>query len=174
MKSKFISPLVCGFGAAVLTIVPGLKEIGCCLIIPLAAGLSLYLYQKSNKSTDIIKAKQAVIFGLLTGLFSALFSVFFEVLFIAIFRTNDFVRSLPEMETAFKSFPFIQQSLLDEVFKIYKQMAKDIQTKGFSLSYTVYYFIATSFTSLIFGLLGGLLGMAFINRRNKNLSNKEF
>lgn len=167
MKNKFISPLVCGFGAAVLTVVPGLKEIGCCLIIPFAAGLSLYLYQKSNKSTEKISGKQAVMFGLLTGIFSAVFATFFEILFTAIFLTNDFVKSLPQVEIAFRSLSIVSQNLLDEVFKIYKGMADDIQTKGFSLSYTIYFFIATSFTSLIFGLIGGLIGMAFINRKIK-------
>lgn len=166
MKSKFISPLVCGFGASVLTVVPGLKEIGCCLIIPFAAGLSLYLYQKSNKSKEKILGKQAVVFGLLTGVFSAVFATFFEIMFTAIFQTNDFVKSLPQVEVAFRSFA--PQNLLDQVFKMYKMMAGDIQTKGFSLSYSIYFFMATSITSLIFGLMGGLLGMAFINRRNKN------
>ena len=155
MKSKFISPLVCGFGASVLTIVPGLKEISCCLIIPFAAGLSLYLYQK------------AVIFGLMTGIFSAVFATLFEITFTAIFQTNDFVKSLPQVEIAFRSFA--PQNLLDEVFKIYKKMTDDIQTKGFSLSYSIYFFMATSITSSIFGLIGGLLGMAFINRRNKRI-----
>jgi hypothetical protein len=169
MKSKFISPLVCGFGASVLTVVPGFKEIGCCLIIPLAAGLSLFLYQKSGKSTEMISTKQAIVFGLLTGIFSALFATFFEVLFTALFRTNDFVKSLPQLETAFKSFA--PQNLLDEVFRIYKNMASVIHAKGFSLSYTIYFFMATSITSLIFGLIGGLIGMAFLNRRNKNILN---
>ena len=168
MKNKFISPLVCGFGASVLTIIPGLKEIGCCLIIPSAAALSLYLYQKSNKSTEIISGKQAVIFGLLTGIFYAIFTTFLEILFTAIFQTNDFVKSLPQVEITFRSLSIVPQNLLDEVFKIYKKMAGDIQTKGFSLSYTIYFFMATSITSLIFGLMGGLLGMAFINRRNKS------
>jgi hypothetical protein len=165
MKSKYISPLVCGFGASVLTIVPGLKEIGCCLIIPFAAGLSLYLYQRSNKLTDQIKVNQAIPFGLLTGLFSALFAVFLEVLFTAIFKSNDFVKALPELEIAFRNI--VPQNLLNEVFKIYKAMADDIKSNGFSLSYTLYYFVATSFTSLIFGMVGGLLGMVFLNRKSK-------
>lgn len=169
MKSKYISPLVCGFGASVLTIVPGFKEIGCCLVIPFAAGLSLYLYQKSNKEKEIISIKQALVFGLLMGIFSAIFATFFEVLFSAIFNTNDFVKSLPQLETAFKSFA--PQNLLDEVFKIYKNMADDIKINGFSLSYTIYYLLATSITSLIFGMIGGIVGMAFLNRRNKNILN---
>ena len=169
MKSKYISPLVCGFGAAVLTVVPGLKEIGCCLIIPFAAGLSLYLHQKANSDTGHISAKTAIIYGLLTGVFSGVFATLFEILFTAIFHYNDFVKSLPEIEIAFRSFA--PKNLLDEVFKIYKNMAKDIQTNGFSFSYSIYFFIATSFTSLIFGLIGGLIGMAFINKRIKNILN---
>ncbi len=167
MKRKYISCLVCGFGASVLTIVPGLKEVGCCLIIPFAAGLSLFLYQKSNNNNELISTKQAIAFGLLTGIIAALFATFFEILFTGIFLTNDFVKSLPQVEIAFRSFA--PQNLLDEVFKIYSKMAEDIQTKGFSLSYSIYFFIATSFTSLIFGLIGGLVGMAFLNKKNKNI-----
>ena len=126
----------------------------------------MYLYQKSNQRVEKISGKQAVIFGLLTGAVSAVFATFFEILFTAIFQTNDFVKSLPQVEIVFRSFA--SQNLLDEVFKIYKSMAGDIQTKGFSLSYSIYFFMATSITSLIFGLMGGLLGMAFINRRNKS------
>lgn len=165
MKNKFISPLVCGFGASVLTIVPGLKEIGCCLIIPFAGALSLLLYQKSNNDISAITSKQAAIFGLMTGVFSAVFATLLEILFTAIFFTNDFVKSLPQLEVAFKSFA--PQNLLDEVFKIYKNMARDIVSKGFSLSYSIYFFLATSITSLIFGLIGGFVGMALLNRKNK-------
>lgn len=88
-------------------------------------------------------------------------------MFTGIFLTNDFVKSLPQVEIAFRSFA--PQNLLDEVFRIYSKMAEDIQTKGFSLSYSIYFFIATSFTSLIFGLIGGLVGMAFLNKKNKNI-----
>lgn len=166
MKSKYVSPLVCGFGASVLMVVPGLKEIGCCLIIPFAAGLSLFLYQKSNKSAERISAKNAVLFGLSTGIFSAFFATLFELIFTGIFHTNEFVKSLPEVEVMFRSFA--PQNLLDEIFAMYKKMANDIRANGFSLSYTIYFFAATSITSTIFGLIGGLIGMAFINKRNKN------
>lgn len=168
MKSKFISPLVCGFGASVLTIVPGLKEIGCCIIIPFAAGFSLYLYQKSNKSDEPITGKQAVWFGLMTGAFTAVFSTLLEVAFTFILFSNDFVKTLPQVESTFRSFA--PQDLLDAVFRIYKKMADDIQTKGFSLSYTIYFFFATLLTSLTFGLIGGLIGMSYINKRNTNIS----
>lgn len=167
MKSTYISPLVCGFGASVLMVVPGLKEIGCCLIVPFAAGLSLFLYQKSNKITERISVKNALIFGLLTGIFSAVFATLFEILFTGIFHTNEFVKSLPEVEIMFRSFA--PQNLLDEIFTMYKKMASEIRTNGFSLSYTIYFFAATSITSTIFGLIGGLIGMAVINKRNKNL-----
>lgn len=165
MKSKYISPLVCGFGASVLTVVPGLKEIGCCLIIPAASGLSLLLYQKSIGSKELISVKQALLFGILTGIYYAVFATGFEIFFTALFHSNDFVKSLPQVESSFQNF--IPKDLTDAVFKIYKKMAHDIQTSGFSLTYTIYFFIATSITSLIFGVVGGLVGMAFINKRNR-------
>lgn len=167
MKSKYISPLVCGFGASVLMVVPGLKEIGCCLITPFAAGLSLFLYQRSIKSSENISGTQAVVFGLLTGTFLTIFTTAFELLFTGLFHTNEFVKSLPEVETAFKSFA--PPDLITEVFKIYKGMADEIKLYGFSISYSIYFFLATAISSLIFGLIGGLLGMVFLNRRNKGI-----
>lgn len=169
MKSKLIAPLVCAFGASVLTIVPGLKEIGCCLIIPAAAGLSLFLFQKSIGSKELITAKQAVLLGFLTGFFYAIFATGFEIFLTALFYTNDFVKSLPQVENSLRNF--IPHDLTEEVFKIYKKMANDIITSGFSLVYAIYFFLATSITSLIFGIIGGLAGMAFINKRRKDIIN---
>lgn len=169
MRSNYLSPLICGFGASVLTVIPGLKEIGCCLIIPFASALSLYLFQKANNSTELVSVKQAITFGLLTGIFYALFAAIFETLFTALFFTNDFVKSLPQVQETMQSFA--SKDILDSVFNIYNKMAEDIQTKGFSFTYTVYFFLATSFTGVIFGLIGGLVGMAFINKRNRNITN---
>jgi len=169
MRSNYLSPIICGFGASVLTVIPGLKEIGCCLIIPFASALSLYLHQKANKSTELISLKQALVFGLLTGIFYAFFGTIFETLFTALFFTNDFVKSLPQVQETMQSFA--SKDILYSVFNIYNKMAEDIQTKGFSFTYTVSFFLATSFTGVIFGLIGGLVGMAFINKQNRNITN---
>ena len=71
---KYFPPLVCGFGAAVISTIPGVKSIGCCLIIPVAAWLSLVLNEKINKVKPPVTAVNALFFGLLTGLFAAIFS----------------------------------------------------------------------------------------------------
>ena len=48
MNKKYLSALVCGFGAAVLTTIPGMESIACCTLVPIAAGISIFLYKKSN------------------------------------------------------------------------------------------------------------------------------
>lgn len=164
MSSKsYISPLVCGFGAAVLSIVPGLKGIACCLIVPLAAFFSLYLDQKINKINMLISSRTAITFGLLTGLFAAVFSTSFDILLTLILRTNEFVQTLPNTEAVIRDFnlgPFIEETL-----SAFKKMSSDIKNYGFSVLYTIAILFSNLFTHTLFGLIGGLLGMNFLNKQ---------
>ena len=46
---KYSPAIVCGFGAAVFSILPGVdKAFSCCLFLPAATGISLFLYKKIN------------------------------------------------------------------------------------------------------------------------------
>ena len=56
---KFFPALVCGFGAAVLNTIPGVKSIGCCLVVPVAAWFSLILDEKINKVQPPIPIQNA-------------------------------------------------------------------------------------------------------------------
>jgi Protein of unknown function (DUF4199) len=166
MNRNLIMPsLVCGFGAGVLTTVPGIKNVGCCLVVPFAAILSLYLDIRLNHSDIPINFKKAIAFGILTGLFAAIFSTFFDVLITYIAHTNDFVDTLPQTESLIKSYKL--GALLDQTMGILQQMANNIKTYGFSPFYTFGIFVSNSFIDSIFGLLGGLIGMSFINRKAK-------
>lgn len=68
---KYLPGLVCGFGAAVFLTVPGLKGLGCCLIIPVSSLLSVFLYKRTDKSVLRIEAVTAVGFGFVTGVVAA-------------------------------------------------------------------------------------------------------
>ena len=65
MSSKYFLPsLVTGFGAAVLTVVPGVKEFGCCLIVPLAVFTALLLYRKTINGDTNLEVKTSLLIGL--------------------------------------------------------------------------------------------------------------
>ncbi len=162
-NKNFLPPLVCGFGAAVITTVPGVKSLGCCLIVPLAAILSLYLDHKINKTELPFRAKNAMILGLLTGIFAAVFASSFDILMTYIFHSNDFVQTLPQTEALVRHYKL--GLLLNQTMGMMKQMSSDIQQTGFSLFYTVGIFFSNFIVNAIFGTLGGLLGITFINKR---------
>jgi hypothetical protein len=57
--------------------------------------------------------------------------------------------------------------LMDESIKLIKQMATDIKQTGFSALYAVMITVSNFFILSIFGMLGGLLGMAVLNKSNR-------
>ncbi len=162
-SKKYLPSLVCGFGAAVLTTVPGIKSFGFCLLIPAAAVLSLFLHRKVTMSHADIDTGTAITFGILTGLFAAVFATFFDVIITFFTHTNDFVQTLPQSSAIAKS---VLGSVVDEMMRTFNKMSTDIQTKGFSLLYTIAVLLGNGIMYLIFGMLGGLVGKSFINKRS--------
>jgi hypothetical protein len=162
-RKNFLPPLVCGFGAAVVTTVPEVKSLGCCLIVPLAAILSLYLDHKVNKSELPFKVKNGLILGLMTGVFAAVFSTFFDVFITFLMHSNEFVKTLPQTEALIKQYKL--GVIFDQTMGMLKQMSKNITMNGFSIFYTVGIFFSNFIVDSIFGALGGLLGLTFINKR---------
>lgn len=165
MNKKYLSALVCGFGAAVLTTIPGIQSIGCCLLAPVASVVAIYLYKKSQTGLIKIQTGNGILLGLLTGIFAALFASGFEIIITYITRTSDLVTSMPEAERVVKDMnlgPAAEESL-----EVLKQMVSEIQSKGFSFLYAFLITTTNLITYSIFGMLGGLIGTAVINKRNK-------
>jgi Protein of unknown function (DUF4199) len=160
---KYFPSLVCGFSAAVISTIPGVKSIGCCLIVPAAAWLALVLNEKINKVKPPVPMSKAFLFGLLTGLFAALFSTLFDVIITFIMHTNEFVQTLPQTEAAVKGWNLGQ--LWDETSSLLHMMSTQIQTTGFSLIYTISIFFSNIIIDSIFGMIGGLIGMSIQNKR---------
>jgi hypothetical protein len=160
---KYFPSLVCGFGAAVMSTIPGIKSIGCCLIIPVAAWLSLVLNERINKVKPPVSAANALFFGLLTGLFAAIFSTGFDVIITMIMHTNDFVQTLPQTESVVKAWNLGQ--LWNETSSLLHRMSTEIQNNGFSLVYTISILFSNLIIDSIFGMIGGLIGMSIQNRR---------
>ncbi len=164
MDTKKILPsFVAGFAAAVITTVPGVKNIGCCLIVPFAVFLSFFLDEKINHANNIISFKKALAFGVLTGLFTAIFSSFFDLLFTFLTKTNDYVEALPQTEALIRTYKL--GTLFDQTISMLELMVKQIKTTGFSLLYMFMIFISNIIIDSIFGLIGGLLSMSYFNKR---------
>ena len=164
MNKKYLSALVCGFGAAVLTTIPGIESVACCLLVPVASGFSIGLYKKSHPDILKIQTGTGVLLGLLTGVFAALFASAFEVILTFITKTNDLIVAMPQTEKLIRDMNLGQAA--EESLKVLRQMANEIQSKGFSLLYSVMITLANLITYTIFGMLGGVLGTAIINRRS--------
>ena len=166
MNKDYIPAIICGFGAAVLTTIPGFKNIGCCLVVPVASFVAIVLYKKTNQLDEKIAVSKAIILGLVTGIVAALFSTFFDLLITYITHTNEFIAGLPQTELIMNDLNM--GPIMDESLKLIKQMAKDIEANGFSVLYTIMIFISNILTFTIFGILGGAIGVAILNRRNRN------
>jgi len=163
MKNKLSPAIVCGFGAAALSTIPGVKSLGCCIILPAATVLSLYFYLRITSFSQSISVKSAMFFGLITGLSSALFSVFFDVMITYIFHNNDLVQSLTEVEILLNTYNLGE--IGNETIRILKHMGKEITTKGFSPLYTTFLLFNNIIIDSIFGIIGGLIGMSIFNKK---------
>jgi hypothetical protein len=165
MNKKYLSALVCGFGAAVLTTIPGLETFACCLLVPIASIISVRLYKKSIPEIAKLNTGTGVILGLLTGLFAAAFASTFEIIITYLTKTNDLVFGLPQAEQVIRDLNLGDAA--KESMELLQKMVSDIQTKGFSILYTIIITFSNLLTYSIFGMLGGVIGTALNNRRNK-------
>jgi len=165
MKTKYLPALVCGFGAAVLTTIPGLESFACCLLVPIASLISVRLYYKANHEMAKLSTSSGVILGLLTGLFAAGFASIFEILLTYITKTNDLVVGYPQAEKVIRNLNL--GNATKESLEMLRKMISEIQTQGFSFLYTIIITFSNVLTYSIFGMLGGVIGTALLNRRNK-------
>lgn len=164
---KFIAPLICGFGAGVLMVVPVIKSFSCCLIIPIAAFLALFLDQRANNNFGKIAISKGLVFGLITGLVAAFFGTFFDVMITFITKSNEIVVALPEFRKVIADFP-ISNELKQEALDMMQSIADSIKASGFSAIYTFSTLLGNLFVNSVFGIIGGMVGAAILNSRNKN------
>ncbi len=164
-NKKYISPLVVGFAAGILSIVPVIKSLGCCLLIPIAAFASLMLEQKANSNFSKLEIKKGVIFGLVTGVTATLFGTFFDFAITLITKSNDIVIAFPQLVETINQFP-IDTATQQEVLSLLGGVIENIKTNGFSLLYTLSMFVNSLLSYSVFGMLGGIIGVQILNSRN--------
>lgn len=164
MNNKYLSALVCGFGAAILTTIPGVESFACCLIVPIASGLSIALYKKSNRELFKISTGTGVLLGLFTGIIAAFFASGFEIILTYISKTNELVTAMPQTEQLIRDMNL--GSAAEESMKLLRQMVEEIRSNGFSFLYSVLIIVSNLISFSIFGMLGGILGTVIINKRS--------
>jgi hypothetical protein len=165
MNKKYLPALVCGFGVSVLTTIPGFESFACFLLVPIAAIISVRLYKKTNTELFQLRTGTGVMLGLLTGLFAAGFASIFEVVITYVTRTNDLVVGYPQAEQLIRDFDLGDAA--DESLELLKSMVLEIKKKGFSFLYTAIILFSNILSYSIFGMLGGVIGTALINKRNR-------
>ncbi len=165
MSSKaYLSSLVTGFGAAVLTTVPGVREFGCCLIVPLSVFTALLLYRKALNSNVNLTIKTSLLIGLFTGIVAAIFTTFFDLIITFFTHSNDFVQTLPQTKEIIDNLKLGETA--KQTLNLMNGMSDQIVSTGFSLLYTIFILISNLIVDSVFGLLGGVLGRMIVNRRN--------
>lgn len=162
---KYLPTLVAGFGAAVLSTVPGIKNFSCCLLVPGAAAISILLDKRITNNFEKTNLGKGLGFGLLTGMFATFFITIFEMLVTYFAKTNDFIESIPQSEMVIRQWDL--GPLVDESLKMMKSVAKEIRKDGFSFTYLLMIFSSNFLINSIFGMIGGALGVSLANRKSK-------
>jgi len=165
-SKKYFPSLITGFGAAVISTIPELKSLVCCLIVPAAAFLALYLYNKTMGDNQPIRLNRAISYGLITGLIAAFFTSLFDLIITFLTHSNELVTGLPQSEEFINQYKL--GPLMDASIKLLKEMVKEIKSTGFSPLYVVMITISNFFILSIFGIAGGLIGMTFLNKKNRS------
>lgn len=167
MKNNiYISPLIVGFAAGVLSVVPVIKTLGCCLLIPVAAYIALLLDQKANSDFTTLEIKKGVIFGLITGITAALFGTTFDFLITLITHKNDLVIAFPQLIENINEFP-IDEATKQEIISLLGGVVESITNTGFSLVYTLSLLVNNFLSNSVFGILGGIIGVQILNSRKQ-------
>jgi len=169
---KYISSFISGFGAGVLQIVPVLKNLACCALIPIASYIAILLDRRANHDNGKMSLKKGLMIGLITGLYAAVFGSIFDLLITFITRNNDFIFAISQLQKVMNDFP-LNEKLKQEVMTMITGVARDIQQYGFSALYTVSIIMNNFIINSIFGIVGGLISSQIINSRI-NSDNSEF
>ena len=168
MNRHYILPaLVCGFGVSVFSAFPALEGIICCLLLPAATYISIILYQKSSGDTTTVETNTALLIGLLTGLFAAIFSSAIDILITYISKNSPLIEAIPTTEEMMKNLNLGPAA--ENVMDMFRNIADEIRETGFSVFYTFYVLFSKLIVDVIFGIIGGLVSMMIINKRQKEI-----
>jgi len=165
MNKKFLSALICGFGAAIPTAIQSMQGVACCLLVPFASGFAIFIYKKSQPDLLKINTGTGILIGVLTAIVAAFFASSFDVIITYITKSSEIISTLPQAEKLVKDMNL--GTAADESLKILHKITDEIHTKGFSFYYTFLITITNFITYPISGIIGGIVGTAIINKRKQ-------
>lgn len=166
IQSKYFPTLVSGFAAGVLTTVPVIKSLSCCLLVPAAVAFALYADKRISGKDEPIQMSHAITFGIFTGLFTTLFGTTFDLLITFITRTNDLVAAYPEILKMIGTISFMpaDSPSMKEALNLLEQSRDEIVNNGFSIFYSFMILMNNLIVYPVFGLLGGVIGKALVDK----------
>ena len=173
-----IKPAVIGGSImAIISTVPYLNMLNClcCAGIMLGGIAAVYFYQKSLPvNAPPLKTKYGVILGAFAGVFGAILETLITVFTIKYFAQNYFdsayieiERSIDQLHENGSEIPLILIQVQDTI----ASFAQEIAEHGFSFILTIIILVFNTFKDVLFGLLGGLLGVAILQKKNKQKPN---
>jgi len=163
LKTKYFPTFVTGFAAAVLTTIPGLKNIACCLLLPVAVFAAIYINTRINGFQKQISFSEGLIFGILTGIFSALWATFFDLSITFFTKSHEMIRHLPEIELSLEQLNL--GKITKDTIDLIRNLGKEITLYGFSPLFSLFILINNLISDMIFGIIGGLISVPMINKK---------
>jgi spore germination protein GerM len=161
--SKFTPIIISTSIIVVISLFPivNLINLLCCggVLIGVFAGTAYY-NSKLKQAGQIIQYKDGAAIGLLSGIVSALFIVAGTTLMNMIVNQNP----IPEL---FKLIDSNGLSLPPEAEKFLQKISDEYSKKGFSITMTLITLISDILIYPLFGMLGGLLSVSILSKRNE-------
>jgi hypothetical protein len=172
--SKVKPAVIGGAIMASTSLIPYLSLINCacCAGIMIGGFSAVYFYLKEMpRENQPLEAKYGLILGAFSGIFGAIFETLATVIMIKLFSSGYFEgifaelqRSIDELESSGQQVP----SLLYQMQTSFGALIDEIKATGFSLVLTFFMLVFNTFKDVLFGLLGGLIGVSVLQRKSKH------
>lgn len=158
-----ITPII--YGTAVMTLIAvfpvlNLINVFCCAGIILGGYAGVYTYWKQLQNTgQALTTKDGGMIGILCGILSAVFVTGFGLLLSLFSETN------PMLEIM-KTFDDIGFQMPPEMSQYLDKFSNEYNEHGFSPTITLFSFISNIILYPLFGSIGAILGVFYLNKKN--------
>lgn len=158
-----ITPII--YGTTVMTLIAvipilSLINVFCCAGIILGGFAGVYSYWKQLSNTGIIlNTKDGGMIGILCGILSAVFVTGISLLISLFSETNP----MQEIMNTFEEMGFQVPS---EMLIYLDKFSAEFNEYGFSPSITIFSFVSNLIIYPLFGSIGAILGVSYLNKKN--------
>lgn len=158
-----ITPII--YGTTVMTLIAvipvlSLINVFCCAGIILGGFAGVYTYWKQLNNTGVIlTTKDGGMIGILCGILSAVFVTGIGLLISLFSETNPML----EIMNAFEEMGF---QIPPEMLMYLDKFSAEFNEHGFSPTITIFSFISNMIIYPLFGSIGAILGVSYLNKKN--------